>query len=1034
MLGAGAFASDSESASFSLAGKNAVDIISDSETRAVQFNPAVERVKGNLRKPADYAETISSSTQSTRDSGILAEQYDPSVERAIGDLGKPADYDQTILDFRQVISNFDDFIDQYDPAFDWRDSGNVTPADDQGDCGNCWAFASVGALESKILIGGGSQYDLSEQQVNSCNTYGYSCCGGSMTALQFWYSQGPMEESCTGYGDYTTTCPPDTTNVTCSSMDACAKLDYNTTGYYTVDMGNNDNIKASLLTDGPTYFRYDFYSDFSTHWSSAPSGAVYTQTSGTDLGGHAVLIIGWDDSKGAWLCKNSWGPSGGPDSDGTFWIAYSGHTNNLNFGMANVQITGGTALIESFASPSTATLGLDYDAQRGGVWVAAEDGNIYLVDVDSPHSVLTTINLVGIAIASDGNSDGVCVLSNGNLLLADYNGDLSVIDDYLFEIDPDTQTLVNYWPVDGAMNTSTDGTNIDVVIGVEIGSNGHAFVTSYGDNNVYEIALVPGNPGTWSTVAVHTATTVIDAWGIDRIDCPQFSGWLVSDFSSTNVAFLDDTFATTSSFAAAHDSNSYNTGVTAISTLDGEAMHVWTTDFGTNFIGVFDSGVICGGGADCNLINDGSFENGPPPASAWTMWADPPDCNGLWILDPSPYIAPAYDGTYAYWAGGYCGELPSSDYVEQSISIPADATNLKFMTLLNRTNADDPPDSDWFYVKVNGTPIYTQEMIQANNTYPNWVERTLDISTYAGQTVTLRFEASSAGDLIGNVLVDYVRICTTTVTKDELAVDFKTLGIYVYNAGIWNRIYKGIDPEKLCSFGTYLAVDFGITYGLYIYDAGAWTRVYKGVAIEKMAGFGEKLAIDFGTAYPIYEYNYTADTWTSIYKYSSPRDTIEALGDKLVVDFKTAGIYVYDAGIWNRIYKGIDPVNIVSFGDKLAVDFGSAHGLYVYEYDTDNWTKIYKGVAIEKMAEIDGDLVVDFGTAHGLYVYEFDADNWTRIYKGVAIEKMAGFDGNLAIDFGTTYPIYEYNFGTDNWNSIYQYSSPRDELVPANIF
>jgi hypothetical protein len=268
---------------------------------------------------------------------------------------------------------------------------------------------------------------------------------------------------------------------------------------------------------------------------------------------------------------------------------------------------------------------------------------------------------------------------------------------------------------------------------------------------------------------------------------------------------------------------------------------------------------------------------------------------------------------------------------------------------------------------------------------------------------------------------------------DELAVDFKTLGIYVYNTGSWNRIYKGVDPEGLCSFGTYLAVDFGTAYGLYVYDAGAWTRVHKGVAIEKMTGFGDKLAVDFGTSYPIYEYNFATDTWTPIYKYSSPRDTIEALGDKLVVDFKTVGIYVYDAGIWNRIYKGVDPVNIVSFGDKLAIDFGTAYGLYVYEYDTDNWTRVYKGVAIEKMAEIDGDLAIDFGTAYGLYVYEFDTDNWTRVYKGVAIEKIAGFDGNLAVDFGTAYPIYEYDFDTNNWNSIYQYSSPRDELVPANV-
>jgi len=79
---------------------------------------------------------------------------------------------------------------------------------------------------------------------------------------------------------------------------------------------------------------------------------------------------------------------------------------------------------------------------------------------------------------------------------------------------------------------------------------------------------------------------------------------------------------------------------------------------------------------------------------------------------------------------------------------------------------------------------------------------------------------------------------------DELAVDFKTLGIYVYNSGSWNRIYQGVDPERLCSFGTYLAADFGTTYGLYVYDAGVWTRVYKGVAIEKMAGFGDQLAVD----------------------------------------------------------------------------------------------------------------------------------------------------------------------------------------------
>jgi hypothetical protein len=93
-----------------------------------------------------------------------------AFEKGLGDLGKPPDYDLTIKRFRIAMPHFDAFIDQQPAEFDWRDYGVVTPAKDQGSCGSCWAFTSAGALESKILILGGPEYDLSEQQQVSCNT------------------------------------------------------------------------------------------------------------------------------------------------------------------------------------------------------------------------------------------------------------------------------------------------------------------------------------------------------------------------------------------------------------------------------------------------------------------------------------------------------------------------------------------------------------------------------------------------------------------------------------------------------------------------------------------------------------------------------------------------------------------------------------------------------------------------------------------------------------------------------------------------
>jgi hypothetical protein len=250
---------------------------------------------------------------------------------------------------RHLRSYPDQLSDGLPTAYDARNDGIVTPAKNQGSCGSCWAFASAGAMESHILKNGGPAYDLSEQQQVSCNTSfdsdsppGGGCCGGSSSAPQYWQTTGPIYESCGPYGESGTSCPTKRT-ATCASMSACEQLSYRVTNWHTVGTTPTD-FKTSLYTYGPSYWRFTVYSDFQTYWSSAASGLVYTNTGGTKQGGHAVLLIGWDDAKGAYLCKNSWGPTGGPNRDGTFWIAYSGHTNNLGFGMSNFELDGGWSI------------------------------------------------------------------------------------------------------------------------------------------------------------------------------------------------------------------------------------------------------------------------------------------------------------------------------------------------------------------------------------------------------------------------------------------------------------------------------------------------------------------------------------------------------------------------------------------------------------------------------------------------------------------------------------------------------------------
>jgi hypothetical protein len=171
------------------------------------------------------------------------------------------------------------------------------------------------------------------------------------------------------------------------------------------------------------------------------------------------------------------------------------------------------------------------------------------------------------------------------------------------------------------------------------------------------------------------------------------------------------------------------------------------------------------------LVSDGSFENGPPPASAWTEVSDSP-CE--WIGDWSAiWGVAAFDGIYDFWGGGYCNNVPSSTTVSQSIPVPPADSDLSFWYITYRVDADDP-DPDVAQVSVNGTPVWSLDLIVANNTYPDWVNVTLDLSAYAGQIVDLEFAGLSSGAQTGNIRFDYIEWAVPDVCTDPLDIPWIT--------------------------------------------------------------------------------------------------------------------------------------------------------------------------------------------------------------------------------------------------------------------
>ena len=208
--------------------------------------------------------------------------------------------------------------------FDWRDSGRVTPVRRQSTCGSCWVFATTAAFESAYLIAANqaaSQQPIhvSEQQALDCAFAETGCDGGWHEVVCLYLNLlGAIGDDNYPYDE------KDPRRGTCRGDVGNRPFWLANWGYVSgsIEIASDDAIKHALRAYGPLvtavaatgeWDRYD--KQVNPNWPTDFPNGVFRGTPTGNLKvsdiNHEVVIVSWDDIRGVWLVKNSWGPDWG---------------------------------------------------------------------------------------------------------------------------------------------------------------------------------------------------------------------------------------------------------------------------------------------------------------------------------------------------------------------------------------------------------------------------------------------------------------------------------------------------------------------------------------------------------------------------------------------------------------------------------------------------------------------------------------------------------------------------------------------------